>query len=53
MTEGLTSAVGRLFTLVGTCVTEITGQPLLAIMLVGSTVVPLSLHIFKKMKRAS
>lgn len=53
MTEGLTGAVGSLFTLVGTVITEITSQPLLAVMLVGGTVVPLALRTFKKMKKTS
>lgn len=52
MTEALTTAVGSVFTLVGDVLTEITGQPFLAILLVGTSVVPLGIRIFKKLKRA-
>lgn len=50
MGEALNSAVTTLFELVGTVLTQITSTPILAICLVGGTVIPLAIRTFKRLK---
>ena len=51
--EAISSAIANLTTVVGDCISFITGNPILVILLVSGTVVPAGFKMFRMAKRSS